>query len=177
MIGVLRTRSGAGLGLSVLSLLVITGCSAVRLSRPIQSATPSGAAQLVARADALARDGDDRSAQFVYQQVVREFPADSAAADALYRLGCLQSDPMSSVQNYRAAYMALTQLAMEYPGSRWAHEARAWQAMLGELIAHEEDAIRTRQQLRRREEELGALKLQMQQLSDCLASQAGCHGR
>jgi hypothetical protein len=76
----------------------------------------------------VAGDGQGRAAQYLYQQVGREFPSDPASATALYCLGRLQSDPTGELRNYRAAYMAFSRLVTEYPGSRWAPDARAWQA-------------------------------------------------
>jgi outer membrane protein assembly factor BamD (BamD/ComL family) len=147
-----------------LLLLLTSGCSAVWWPSPSQRPR-SEAEQLVARADALARDGEGRAALYLYQRVVREFPSDSAAAAALYGLGRLQSDPASGgLRNYRAASVALSRLVTEYPDSRWATDARAWQATLSDLLAREDEAARTKLQLRWREEETAALRLQIQQL-------------
>jgi len=148
---------------SVLLLLFVSGCSAVGSFSPERSA-PSEAGQLVTRADGVAKTGDVRAAQYLYQQVVREFPADPAAATALYRLGRLESDPTTGLRNYRAAYMAFAQLATEYPGSRWAFEARAWQAILSDLLARDDEAARMKQQLRWSQEEAAGLRQQIQQL-------------
>ncbi len=148
---------------SILFLLVFSGCSSVAPLAPLQSA-PSAAAQLVARADGFAQSGDRRGAQYLYQQVVREFPNDPAAATALYRVGRLESDPTSDVRNYRAAYASFTRLATEYPDSPWAPDARVWQAILADLISREDEAARIRQQLRWREEEAAELRHQIQQL-------------
>ena len=159
-----RVSGGVCRGLVMLWLLLLTaGCSAVWSS----SAAPrplSDAERLVARADAEADDGHGRVAQYLYQQVVREFPRDPASATALYRLGRLQSDPTGGLLNYRAAYLAFSQLVTEYPGSRWAADARAWQATLSELLAREDDTARMKLQLRWREEEAAGLRLQIQQL-------------
>ena len=159
-----RVGGGVWRGLFILCLLLLTsGCSAVWSSSPAPR-TPSDAERLVARADTLAEDGQGRAAQYLYQQVEREFPSDPASATALYRLGRLQSDPTGGLRNYRAAYMAFSRLVIEYPGSRWAPDARAWQATLSDLLAREDDTARMTLQLRWREEEAAGLRLQIQQL-------------
>lgn len=159
-----RVVGGVRCGLFILCLLLLTsGCSAVWSSLPAPR-TPSDAERLVARADALAEDGQGRAAQYLYQQVEREFPSDPASATALYRLGRLHSDPTGGLRNYRAAYMAFSRLVTEYPGSRWAPDARGWQATLSDLLGREDDTARMKLQLRWREEETAGLKLQIQQL-------------
>jgi outer membrane protein assembly factor BamD (BamD/ComL family) len=102
--------------------------------------------------------------RYLYQQVLREFPEDPAVPAAFYGLGRLETDPARGFRNYRAAYGAFTRLLTEYPGSPWAAEARAWQAALGDLLAYDETAARTKLQLRWREEEAAGLWLQIQQL-------------
>lgn len=150
-------------GLSVLSLLFLTsGCSVA--GAPSVRTGPSEAERLVARADVLAGQGEARAAQYLYQQVVREFPGDPASAAALYGLGRIETDPTRGQQNYRAAYMAFSQLLTDYPRSRWATDARAWQATLRDLLAREDDAARMKLLLREREEEAAGLRLQVQQL-------------
>jgi outer membrane protein assembly factor BamD (BamD/ComL family) len=57
-----------------------------------------------------------------------------------------------------------SQLLTNYPHSRWAIDARAWQATLIDLLAREDEAVRTRALLRWREEEAAGLKVQLQQL-------------
>jgi hypothetical protein len=152
-----------GLFILLLLLLLTAGCSAVGLSSPVQP-TPSEAERLVARADALAGQGEGRAAQYLYQQVVREFSGDPASAAALYGLGRLKTDPTRGQRNYRAAYTAFSQLLTDYPRSRWAAEARAWQATLSDLLAREDDAARMKVLLRWREEEAAGLRQQIQQL-------------
>jgi hypothetical protein len=150
-------------GILALALLLVFGCNAVRGPVSVQR-PPSEAERLVARADALAEAGEGGAARYLYQQVLREFPHDPAVPAALYGLGRLETDPARGFRNYRAAYSAFTRLVTEYPGSRWAADARAWQAALGDLLAHEEAAARLKLQLRWREEESAGLRLQIQQL-------------
>jgi hypothetical protein len=90
-------------------------------------------------------------AEYLYREVLREFPGDPAAAAALYGFGRLQADPAGGLRNYRAAYLVFSRLVTEYPGSRWAIEARVWQATLSDLLAREDETARTNLQLRWRE--------------------------
>ena len=80
---------------------------------------------------------------------MRHYREDPARARALYELGRLLVDPASAARDYRAAYLAFERLVAEYPESRWAAEARAWRAALGELLAREGEASRLREDLRR----------------------------
>jgi Outer membrane lipoprotein len=153
----------AARGILALSLLLAFGCSSAQRPVSVQR-TPPEAERLVARADALAGAGEGGTARYLYQQVLREFPEDPAVPAALYGLGRLETDPARGFRNYRAAHMAFTRLVTEYPGSRWATDARAWQAALGDLLAYEEAAARMKLQVRWREEEAAGLRLQIQQL-------------
>ena len=110
---------------------------------------PSEAARLVAEAETLARGGQPQAARETYQLVVRHYREDPARARALYELGRLLVDPVSAARDYRAAYLAFERLTAEYPESRWAAEARAWRAALGELLAREGEANRLKEDLRR----------------------------
>ena len=98
--------------------------------------------------------------------MAREFPGDPAAAAALYGLGRLQTDPDRGLQNYRAAYVAFSQLLTDYQRSRWVADARAWQATLGDLLAHEDEAARMKTLLRWREQEAAGLRMRLQQLRE-----------
>lgn len=149
--------------LLVAVLTLVVGCATSRQSSSV-GREPSAVALLVARADGLARAGDGRAAEYLYQRVVRESPGDPAAADALYRLGRLEADPTGGVRNYRAALAAFSQLLAEHPESRWAPEAQAWQALLSDLLTREDEIARTQMRLRGREEEMARLRLQLQQL-------------
>jgi hypothetical protein len=150
-------------GLLAVAFLLAVGCSAARVP-PSAERQLSQPARLVARAAARAGAGDGRGAQYLYQQVVREFPGDRAAAAALYGLGRLETDPASGVRDYRAAYAAFSQLLADYPQSGWAPEACAWQATLADLLGREEEAASLSLQLRWREAETARLRLQLQQL-------------
>lgn len=139
-------------GLLVL-LLLLAACSTTRPS-PWVADSPArggsaGAARLVARADSLVEHGQARAAYEAYERVLREYPDDLAGASALYGLGRLQADPGSRLRNYRAAHEAFSRLLSEYPWSGWASEARAWRAVLGDLLAKEEESTRLKSQIER----------------------------
>ena len=104
-----------------------------------------GAERLVAHADDLAEQGRVQEAYHAYERVVREYPTDPAAASALYGLGRLQA----ALRSYRAAHATFSRLLAEYPQSRWEREARAWRAVLGDLLAREEESTRLRAQIER----------------------------
>jgi len=107
------------------------------------------ATRLVAQADGLAERGQVAEAFHDYELVLRDYPADPASAAALYGLGRLQAAPGSPLRNYRAAHAAFSRLLTEHPQSRWESEARAWRAVLGDLIAREDDTARLKAQLER----------------------------
>jgi outer membrane protein assembly factor BamD (BamD/ComL family) len=123
-------------------LLLLAACSTT-------PASFRGAARLVAHADDLAEQGHVQEASHAYERVVREYPTDPAAAAALYGLGRLQAAPASPLRNYRAAHATFSRLLAEYPQSRWEREARAWRAVLADLLAREEESTRLRAQIER----------------------------
>ena len=138
--------------LLVPAMLLAAGCATARPSPWIADARETGsrdAARLVARADLLVERGQAQAAIPVYERVVRDHSQDPAAASALYGLGRLQADPTSRLRNYRAAYAAFSRLIAHYPGSRWEPDARAWRAVLADLIAHEDEATRLKTQIER----------------------------
>jgi tetratricopeptide (TPR) repeat protein len=134
-------------------LLLLVACST---ARPIPLAggppgrTGSGAAtRMVGYADDLVERGEVQEAFRVYERVLRDYPADPASASALYGLGRLQAAPGSQLRSYRAAHAAFSRLLSEYPQSRWESEARAWRAVLGDLLAREDETARVKTQLER----------------------------
>ena len=144
------------------ALLLLAGCAAHRpapsaqVPSPPAPATiepapsrPGPATRLVAYGDELAQRGEAREALLTYERVVRDYPADPATAGALYGLGRVQASAASPVRNYRAAQAAFNRLMTEYPGSRWDVDARAWKAVLGELLARDVETARLRSQLER----------------------------
>jgi outer membrane protein assembly factor BamD (BamD/ComL family) len=139
--------------LLVPAMLLAAGCTTAPPSPWIADARETGAsrdaARLVARADDLVERGQAQAAMPVYERVAREHAQDPAAAAALYGLGRLQADPASRLRNYRAAHAAFSRLIASHPGSRWEPEARAWRAVLADLIAREDEAARLKTQIER----------------------------
>jgi tetratricopeptide (TPR) repeat protein len=137
-----------------LLLLAVSACST---ARPAPWGSPAArdpggaraAVRLVADADDLARRGQARAALAAYERVLREHPGDPAGASALYGLGRLQADPAGGVRNYRAAQRAFSRLLADYPESRWETDARAWRAVVGDLLAREEEAARLKEEATR----------------------------
>jgi tetratricopeptide (TPR) repeat protein len=122
------------------------------------------AVQLIAHADDLALRGQARDALAAYERVLREHPGDPAGASALYGLGRLQMAPADGLRNYRAAHRAFSRLLADYPESRWEAEARAWRAVVSDLLAREEDAARLKEDAGRIKEEAAQLKTQIERL-------------
>jgi TolA-binding protein len=122
------------------------------------------AVQLIAHADDLALRGQARDALAAYERVLREHPGDPAGASALYGLGRLQVAPADGLRNYRAAHRAFSRLLTDYPESRWEAEARAWRAVVSDLLAREEDAARLKEDAARIKEEAAQLKTQIERL-------------
>jgi hypothetical protein len=120
-----------------------------RIVEPRDRGGSAAAARLIAQADDLVERGEAQSAYGVYERVLREHPEDPAGATALYGIGRLQADPASRVRNYRAAHTAFSRLLAEYPHSRWETEARAWRAVLRDLLAHEEESARLKARIER----------------------------
>jgi TolA-binding protein len=147
----------------VLAALILTGCGTVKaVWAPL--APTSEAERTVRHAEGLDRAGQPGAAADLYQQVVRQHPADQASAEALYRLGVLQADPRSPQRDYRAARVMFCGLLTDYPNSRWDTEARAWQAMLTDLLLREDEARRAHQRQRRTEEESKRTKTNLDRL-------------
>jgi hypothetical protein len=140
--------------LLVPAMLLASGCAAARPSPWIADAREAtggsrDVARLVARADTLVANGEAQAAMAIYERVVREHAKDPEAAAALYGLGRLQADPAGRLRNYRAAHATFSRLIAGHPGSRWEPEARAWRAVLADLIAREDEAARLRTQIER----------------------------
>ena len=153
-----------------LLLLALSACSTTRpapwstTAEPRDPGAARSAAQLVARADDLARSGQARAALVVYERALSEHPGDPAGAGALYGLGRLQADPAGGLRNYRAAHRAFSRLLTEYPESRWEAEARAWQGLLADLLAREAETARLKDEAARLKEDATRLRLQIEQL-------------
>jgi len=128
------------------------GCGVPRRGLWLLAPKTSEAEGLVAQADNLARTNAPREARTIYLRVLREYPDDPVAPRALYGLGRLRVDPKSPLRDYAVARTVFTRVATRYPSSQWAPEARAWQAALTELLKHEADAARSREDLERLKE-------------------------
>jgi len=152
-----------------LVLLAVSACSTATPapwgSTELRDPGSSPAAgQLIAHADDLALRGQARDALAAYERVLREHPGDPAGASALYGLGRLQVAPADGLRNYRAAHRAFSRLLTDYPESRWEAEARAWRAVVSDLLAREEDAARLKEDAARIKEEAAQLKTQIERL-------------
>jgi outer membrane protein assembly factor BamD (BamD/ComL family) len=134
-----------GLTAVPLLLLLASACAPV----PREPGSSTIAARLVARADDLAARGQARAAHALYERVLREHPGDPAGAAALYGVGRLEVDPTSGLRNYRAAHATFVRLLSEYPTSPWEPEARAWRAVLGDLLTHEDETAQLKAQIDR----------------------------
>jgi outer membrane protein assembly factor BamD (BamD/ComL family) len=140
-----------------LLLLLASACSTARPSprpspwivEPQERGGSAVAARLIAQADDLVERGQAQGAHAIYERVLREHPEDPAGATALYGLGRLQADPGSRLRNYRTAHAAFSRLLSAYPHSRWEAEARAWRAVLRDLLAREEESARLKSQIER----------------------------
>lgn len=152
-----------------LLVLAASGCSTAGPSRwgsaePRDPAGSRPAVRLIADADDLARRGQARAALAAYERVLREHPGDPAGAAALHGQGRLQTDPAGGVRNYRAAHRAYSRLLAEHPASRWEADARAWQILLGDLLAREAETARLKEEAARLKEEAVRLRTQIEQL-------------
>jgi len=121
----------------------------------------SEAAQLVARADEMVRDGRPGAARDLYARVVAEAPRDAVHVRALYRLARLHVDPSSELSDYGAARLSFERLLSEYPPGEWESEARAWQAALAELAARETELAAREAELAVRDAELAARQAEL----------------
>ena len=150
----MRRRASRRLWIVPLLLVAAAACSTTGPA-PRGSAEPPDARatreapRLLAHADDLAALGQGRAALAAYERVLREHPGDPAAASALYGVGRLLADPSGGVRNYRAALRAFARLLADYPDSRWQAEARAWRAVIADLIAREDEAARLKTQIER----------------------------
>ena len=120
---------------------VCAGCAPANWFRDRVEPLPQ-AAQLMADADELVREGRPSAARDLYDRVVREPARDAVHARALYNLARLYVSPSSEVHDRRAAHAAFGRLLTEYPTGEWESDARAWRGALAELLAREAEAVR-----------------------------------
>lgn len=150
------------LGWVAVLLLAVSACTTVRpvpcgRTETLDPGESRPAVRAITHADDLARRGQARAALAAYERVLREHPGDPAEAAALYGVGRLHADPAGGVRDARAALRAFSRLLADYPESRWAPDARAWQAVLTDLIAREADAARLK-------DEAAGLKTRIEQI-------------
>jgi hypothetical protein len=150
------------LGWVAVLLLAVSACTTVRPAPWGRTETRDpgesrAAVRAITHADDLVRRGQARAALAAYERVLREHPGDPAGAAALYGVGRLHADPAGGVRDSRAALRAFSRLLADYPESRWAPDARAWQAVLTDLIAREADTARLK-------DEAAGLKTRIEQL-------------
>ena len=84
-------------------------------------------------ADATAMSGKVRDANARYELIVKQYPKDPIAAEALHRMAMLRLEVGSPIRDRRAAATLLRRLQSEYPNTLWGREARAWRGLLGEI--------------------------------------------
>jgi len=126
--------------------VLLAGCGRFVMKPPPEGGDPT---RLVAQADELARNGSQAEARAIYREVVRHHSQTPAAADALWGLGRLYVDPDSKLRDYASAHVAFGRLLTEHPDSPHVAEARAWHALLGELLRAQEDAKQVKNDLER----------------------------
>ena len=133
----------------LLALLLVVACGRFRPAPPPTGDDPT---RLVAQANELARNNSPRAARQIYRKVVHEHPHTPAAENALYGLGQIYVDPNGRLRDYSAAYIAFDRLLSEYPDSVHAADARAWHAVLSELVRAQTELRRARGDLDRLKE-------------------------
>ncbi|HLY38291.1 MAG TPA: hypothetical protein VKU61_09660 [Candidatus Binatia bacterium] len=133
----------------VLALVLVVACGRFRPAPPPTGNDPT---RLVAQADELVRDNSPRAARQLYRKVLHEYPRTPAAENALYGLGRLYVDPNGRLRDYSSAYVAFHRLLAEYPDGVHAEEARAWDAVLSELVRAQTELRRARGDLDRLKE-------------------------
>jgi hypothetical protein len=84
-------------------------------------------------ADAAARNGKIRDAYARYELIVKQYPKDPVAPEALHRMAMLRLEVGSPIRDRRQAAAILRRLQSEYPNTLWGREARAWRGLLGEI--------------------------------------------
>jgi TolA-binding protein len=127
-------------------VLAAAGCTRAPRAAPWSD---TDATAMLHRADELAANGSSADARQLYRTVTLRFRGTPAAADALWSLGRLYTDPSGRLHDWGAADATFARLATEYPDSTHADEARAWHAALSELLRQQASAQRLRTELDR----------------------------
>jgi hypothetical protein len=150
-------RSAARLTLLTVAAGAVA-CTGSVSHRTVAMGGTAGAAVAVEAADKEWQAGHQREAMARYEAVVRQYPADPAAAEALHDLAMLHLEPGSPLRDRRAAQALLRRLATDYPSSQWGHEARAWRVLLRELDRCEVEATRRGADAEKLRQTLDAIK-------------------
>jgi hypothetical protein len=122
-------------------VVTVSGCAAGWRGPGAAVGNPTAAAAL-AEADRAALDGRPRDAASRYEAIVRDYPSDAAAAEALHRLVMLRLEPGSPLRDKRAAASLLRRLANEHGTTLAGREARTWRALLRDLDRCEVESTR-----------------------------------
>jgi hypothetical protein len=116
---------------SLLAALVVAGCTTGW--RGPASGESRAARSAMTDADAAAMSGKVRDANARYELIVKQYPNDPIAAEALHRMAMLRLEVRSPIRDRRQAAAILRRLQSDYPTTLWAREARAWRGLLGEI--------------------------------------------
>jgi hypothetical protein len=121
-------------GRAVLSLLaaLVVGCT-TGWRGPAASGESRAARTAMTDADATAMSGKVRDANARYELIVKQYPKDPIAAEALHRMAMLRLEVGSPIRDRRQAAAILRRLQTDYPTTLWGREARAWRGLLGEI--------------------------------------------
>jgi two-component sensor histidine kinase len=137
-----RRRSEHGRAALLALLALLSACSPGWMGPAPFAKGNRGAAAALADADRSALAGRPREATAKYEVIVRDYPSDPAAPEAMHRLVMLRLEPGSSVRDKRAALALLRRLASDYPGTLAGREANAWRGLLRQLDRCEVEATR-----------------------------------
>jgi hypothetical protein len=118
--------------LLVLLSVLAAGCAA-GWNGPSPSGESRAARTAMTDADAAAQSGKVRDANARYELIVKQYPKDPIAAEALHRMAMLRLEVGSPIRDRRAAAALLRRLQSDYPTTLWGREARAWRGLLGEI--------------------------------------------
>jgi hypothetical protein len=140
--------------------LASSGCRKPPVVRqpPLAAPQPSAADRALDEARAAMTADEDRTAVRKLAAVVDGWPADPAAAEALWLIGLLRLDPQSRVRDPRAARAVFARLAAEHPGSPQAAGARAVLSVLRDGDRCDEDLTALREESTRLRDTVDAMR-------------------
>jgi hypothetical protein len=119
--------------LSLLAALAVGGCTSAWWRTPSASGESRAARSALTDADDAAMNGKIRDATARYELIVKQYPKDPIAAEALHRMAMLRLEVGSPIRDRRQAAVILRRLQSDYPTTLWGREARAWRGLLGEI--------------------------------------------